>query len=145
MVGKLPGVRIVAQQEAWMAPEAADAVASILTANPGLDIVWAANEGGTVGAVTAVKSSGRAGKVVVFGTDVSRQLVDFLLAGDGILQATTGQRPFEIGGKAVRAAVNALQGRPVEKRTSLPGLLLTRAQPEEVRKYRQQLEQWEKE
>jgi sugar transport system substrate-binding protein len=143
-MAKLPGVKIVAQQEAWMAPEAADAVNSILTANPELDIVWAANEGGTVGAVTAVKSSGRTGKVVVFGTDVSRQLVDFLLADDNILQAITGQRPFEIGSKAVEAAVDALRGKPVAKKTSLPGLLLTRSQPEEVRQYRQRLEELEK-
>jgi len=63
---------------------------------------------------------------------------------DNVLQATTGQRPFEIGTKAVEAAVDALQGRPVDKKTSLPGLLLTRAQPDEVRKYRQQLQEWEK-
>jgi sugar transport system substrate-binding protein len=142
-IGKLPGVKIVAQQEAWMAPEAADAVNSILTANPDLNIIWAANEGGTVGAVTAVKSSARAGSVVVFGTDVSRQLVDFLLADDNILQATTGQQPFQIGVKAVEAAVEALKGQPVEKKLSLPGVLLTRSRPDEVRKFRQRLEELE--
>ena len=82
--------------------------------------------------------------MVVFGTDVSRQLVDFLLADDNILQAITGQRPFEIGGKAVEAAVDALRGKPVEKKSSLPGVLLTRSQPEEVRQYRQRLEELEK-
>jgi len=143
-VTKLPGVKIVARQEAWMAPEAANAAASILTANPDLDILWSANEGGTVGAVTAVKNSGRAGKVVVFGTDASRQLADFLLADDNILQAVTGQQPFEIGRKAVQAAVDALQGKTVSKKTALPGVLLTRRRPDEVRAFRSRLEALEK-
>src|SRR5262245_36497928 len=60
----MPGVTIVAEQDAWNAPEAASAVAAILTKHP--DVVWAANEGGTVGAVTAVKSAGLQGKVAVF-------------------------------------------------------------------------------
>ncbi len=139
-MAKLPGVKIVAEQEAWMAPEADVAVNSMLTAHPELDIVWAANEGGTVGAVTAVKGSSRAGKVVVFGTDVSGQLADFLLSDNNILQATTGQRPFEIGTQALQAAVDALRGKPVDKKKSLSGILLTRTQPDEVRKYRQELD-----
>ena len=51
----------------------------------------------------------------------------FLLADDNILQATTGQQPFQIGVKAVEAAVDALKGQPVEKKLSLPGVLLTSA------------------
>ena len=93
--------------------------------------------------MTAVKNSARTGNVVVFGTDVSRQLVNFLLADDNILQATTGQQPFQIGVKAVEAAVDALEGQPVEKKLSLPGVLLTRSQPDEVRQFRQQLEELE--
>jgi hypothetical protein len=46
---------------------------------PDLDAIWAANEGGTAGAVIAVKNAGKAGKVAVFGTDMSEQLARFLL------------------------------------------------------------------
>ena len=49
----MPGVTIVAEQDAWNAPEAATTVAALLTKHP--DVVWAANEGGTVGAVTACR------------------------------------------------------------------------------------------
>ena len=111
----------------------------ILTAHPDLDVIWAANEGGTVGAVTAVRSTGRAGRVVVFGTDMSEQIGGFLLAEDGILQAVTGQKPMEIGGRAVEAAVKSLRGEPVERQVSLPGVLFTRDRPEEVRRHREQL------
>ena len=48
-IEQLPGVKIVAKQDAWLQPDADNAISSILTAHPDLNIVWAANEGGTVG------------------------------------------------------------------------------------------------
>lgn len=140
-LASLPGVTIVAEQDAWLAETAVKKGSDILTANPDLDIFWAANEGGTVGCVMAVKNSGRTGKVVVFGTDASDQLADFLLADDDILQAVTGQRPYEIGAKALEEAVRALSGQPVEKKTALPGLLLSRADPAGVRAFKERLAQ----
>ena len=136
----LPGVQIVTRQDAWLAPKAADVVADILTAYPDINLIWAANEGGTVGAVTAVRASGKAGKVVVFGTDISTQMADFLLADDNILLAVTGQKPYEIGSLAVASAVKAVRGEPVPKHVSLPGVLFTRAKPDEVRKHREYLQ-----
>lgn len=139
-IRKLPGVEVVARQDAWLAPKAADVAAGILTAHPDLDLIWAANEGGTVGAVTAVRAAGMSGKVVVFGTDISTQMADFLLADDNILQAVTGQKPYDIGVLALQSAVHASLGKPVEKHVSLPGVLFTRAKPDEVRKHREYLE-----
>jgi sugar transport system substrate-binding protein len=139
-VTKLPGVRIVAEQDAWLAEQAVKKAGDILTANPGVNIIWAANEGGTVGAVMAVKNAGKAGKVAVFGTDTGEQLANFLLADDGILQAVTGQRPFEIGALALHTALKAIKGEKVEPRTALPGLLLSRSAPDSVRAFKQRLQ-----
>ncbi|MCK5572174.1 MAG: substrate-binding domain-containing protein [Bacteroidetes bacterium] len=138
-VTTLPGVRIVAEQDAWLAEQAVKKVGDILTANPDLDILWAANEGGTVGAVMAVRNAGKAGQVLVYGTDTSEQLANFLLSEDGVLQAITGQQPFEIGLMAVDAAVRVLKGQPVEKRVSLSGILLSRDRPEEVQEFKTRL------
>ena len=143
-VTKLPGVTIVATQDAWLAEQAVKKAGDILTAHTDLDILFAANEGGTVGAVMAVKNAGKAGKVVVFGTDTGEQLADFLLADDNVLQAVTGQRPFEIGSMAVDAAVKVLHGEPVEKKVSLPGLLLSREDPETVRQFKVRLKELSK-
>lgn len=137
----MPGVTIVAEQDAWLAETAVKKGGDILTAHPDLDIFWAANEGGTVGAVMAVKNARRTGKVVVFGTDASEQLADFLLADDNILQAVTGQRPFDIGFQAVEAAVRSLNGQHVESKTALPGLLLSRSDPAGVRAFKDRLAQ----
>ncbi|HZO91176.1 MAG TPA: substrate-binding domain-containing protein [Chthonomonadaceae bacterium] len=138
-IKKLPGVQVVAEQDAWIASQAVNVVESILTAHPDINLIWAANEGGTVGAVTAVKNSGKAGKVAVFGTDISEQIADFLLSDDNILQAVTGQKPFQIGTMAIDTAVKALKGEKVEKQVALPGMLFTREKPDEVRKYRDYL------
>ncbi len=143
-VSKLPGVKIVAEQDAWLAPDAVDKVESILTAHPDVDIIWAANEGGTVGAVGAVRNAHKAGKVVVFGTDMSEQLGDFLLADDNVLQAVTGQKPFDIGSMSVEMAVKALNGQPVDKKISLPGSLFTRDEAEEVKIYKKRLQELSK-
>jgi ABC-type sugar transport system substrate-binding protein len=143
-VSRLPGVAIVAEQDAWLAEQAVKKAGDILTANPGVNILWAANEGGTVGAVMAVKNAGKAGKVAVFGTDTGEQLADFLLADDQVLQAVTGQRPFEIGSLAVESAVKVLKGEHVSKTVSLPGMLLSRQNPEEVRKFKDRLKELNK-
>ena len=143
-ISKLPGVTIVAEQDAWLAEHAVKKVGDILTANPGVNIIWSANEGGTVGAVMAVKNSGKAGTIAVFGTDTSEQLAEFLLDDANILQAITGQQPFEIGSMAIEAAVKVLNGEKVEKKVSLPGFLLTREKPDDVRKFEDRLKELSK-
>ncbi len=140
-LGELAGVEIVARQDGFLAPKAADVVASILTAHPDLDIVWAANEGGTVGAVTAVRNSAQRDQVKVFGTDMSKQLAGFLLAEDGILQAVTGQQPFEMGVASVEAALGALAGASVEAHIVMEGVLYSRDEAGKVEAYVTELDE----
>jgi len=139
-VTKLPGVHIVAEQDAWMPETAVKKAGDILTANPNIDIIFAANEGGTIGSVLAVKNAGKGNRVKVFGTDMGEQLISFLLSDDNILQAITAQQPFTMGSMAVDAAIDALDGKPVEKSVALEGVLLTRERPDEIRAFRQNLE-----
>jgi sugar transport system substrate-binding protein len=139
---ELPGAQIVAEQDAWLAEMAVKRAGDILTANPGLDILWAANEGGTIGSVLAVKNNGRAGKVAVFGTDVSEQMLGFLKSPDNILQATTAQRPHEVGVKAAETALKVIRKEPVEKKVVLPGVCLQRSEPETIARYERQLREW---
>jgi len=67
-----------------------------------------------------------------------------LLAEDGILQAVTGQQPFEIGSRAVESALSVLKGEKVQPVQSLPGVLLFRADPEGVRKFAARLKELNK-
>lgn len=143
-VTQLPGVRIVAEQDAWLAEQAVKKAGDILTANPDVNILWAANEGGTVGSTMAVRNAGKAGRVYVFGTDIGEQICDFLLAPDGVLRAVTGQRPYEIGKLALENVVRVLNGDSVQARISLPGVLLTRERPDEVQSIKARLQELSK-
>ena len=135
VVGKLPGVEFVAEQDAWLPEMAIKKAGDILTANPDVNIIWSANEGGTVGSVMAVKNAGKQGQVTVFGTDASEQLVEMALADDEILQAITTQTPFELGTKAIESAVAALNGEKVEARIVMDGVLVARENPDAVRNF----------
>jgi ABC-type sugar transport system substrate-binding protein len=141
-VTKLPGVKIVAEQDAWLSDMAVQKAGELLTAHPEINIIYAANEGGTAGSVLAVKNAGKAGRIAVFGTDVSQQLLDFLLSPDNILQAITAQRPFEMGQKSVEAALAAIKHQPYDKKIVLNGICLTHADPDGVKAYSKQLQDW---
>jgi ABC-type sugar transport system substrate-binding protein len=141
-IADLPDVQVVAEQDAWLPEMAVRKVGDILTAHPEINLIWSANEGGTIGAVLAVKNAGKAGKIAVFGTDSSEQLLDFLLSDDNVLQAITSQRPVDVGRLAIEAALKVLKGQPVQKKTYLSGILLSREDPEAVRTFERQLKEW---
>ncbi|MGD0462047.1 MAG: substrate-binding domain-containing protein [Tepidisphaeraceae bacterium] len=139
---KLPGVKIAAEQDAWLSDMAVQKAGEILTVHPEINIIYGANEGGTAGAVLAVKNAGKAGQIAVFGTDVSQQLLDFLQSPDNILQAITAQRPFEMGQRSVEAALAAIRHQPYDKKIILNGICLTHADPDGVTAYAKQLQDW---
>lgn len=120
-------ITVVTEQDAWVPEKAVTVATDIMTAHPEVNVFYAANEGGTVGAMQAVRNAGKAGKVFVFGIDGSEQLAKGLLAGDNVLQAVTAQAPFEMGKLGVEAAFAILAGETVEQSTTVPALLLSRS------------------
>lgn len=110
---------IVADQEALQPDEAASRASDILTASPGVDVMWAASQGATEGLVVA--AGGREG-TSIFGTDVSPSLVQSIL--DGELTATTGQDSVQTGQLSYEAVQAAVAGEEVEEPSvALPGVL----------------------
>jgi simple sugar transport system substrate-binding protein/ribose transport system substrate-binding protein len=138
----LPGVEFVADQDAWLTEMAVKKASDILTAHPDLDIIYAANEGGTVGSALAVKNSGRAGRTVVFGINASEQIVSFLRSSDNILQAVCDPPPFAAGSSAMEVAVKVCRKEAFEKSTQLKGTLLTRESPAGIDEYEKNLKDW---
>lgn len=139
---KKDGVEVVADQDAWLAEKAVAVAGDIITANPDINILFAANEGGTVGAVQAVRNAGKQGQIYVFGTDGSEQLAGFLLAEDNVLQAVTAQKPYEMGVQAVDTAVAAVEGKPVEKTIIVPVQGLSRTDPATVKAFAEDLKKF---
>lgn len=132
-------LNIVSQQDAWLAEKAIQVAGDIITANPELNVIYAANEGGTVGAVQAVRNAGKAGEIFVFGVDGTEQLVGFLLDGDNVLQAVTAQQPYVMGQMAVEAAISAIKKEAVEAAVIVPVLGLSRTDRAAVEEFQEYL------
>ncbi len=122
----LPGVEVVADQAGWLADKAQPVSEAMLQANPDINILWAANEGGTVAHANAVKTLGLGGKVFVFGTDMNNQMGQMLQAPDDILQGVTGQAPYQMGYDSLAAALDVLGGKTVEAVTNTPTIFFGR-------------------
>lgn len=101
---------VVANQDAWLQDTALEATSSILTANKDLDAIITVNDGGTIGAVTAVQNAGLADQVMVFGHDGSDQISGMIFDDNGPLQSVVAQDPYGMGYQAMTALIKAVQG-----------------------------------
>jgi simple sugar transport system substrate-binding protein/ribose transport system substrate-binding protein len=128
-----PNVEVVAEQDAWVQDAAVQVVGDILTANRDINIIFAANDGGTIGSVMAVMNAGLAGRVFVYGIDTGEQQIAMLRNPDNILQAVTGQDPYGQGYNGMKLVIDAINGKDYSatqgKIATSPGLLLNRSNP----------------
>lgn len=90
------------------------ATEDMLTSNPDLDGIFAANESGAMGAVQALEAANKAGEVKLVAFDAAERQVEALRAGT--IQALVVQNPFQMGYQGVKAAIDHLQGRDVPGR-----------------------------
>lgn len=135
----LKNVKIVADQDAWLTDMGVSKGATIITANPNLNIIYAANEGGTIGATLAVKNANKQGKIFVFGTDGSPQIAELLMSSDNILQAATSQSPYLMGKLSAEAAVKVLNGEKItQKDNNVPTVLLSRDNPQGIKAFNEE-------
>ncbi len=121
-------VTTVTDQEAYLTDKSQPVTTDMMTAHADINMIWASNEGGTTGATLAVQSAGK--KIPVFGTDISKQLAQFVLAPDGVLQATTGQDPVNTAKGAYEMAKKAIAGQKIDPLSVLlPGIVYDRTNP----------------
>lgn len=145
----IPGVEVVADQDAWLQDKAVQAAGDIITAQEsqgGVDIIWGANDGGTIGAVMGVKNAGKAGEVFVFGTDAAEQQLSMLRNEDNVLQAVTGQDPYMIGYKTMEVLLKDILGEDtgVDRGNSVvvPGIVLDRNDKDGLDEFASDLENY---
>jgi ribose transport system substrate-binding protein len=98
---------------------------NILTANPDLKGIFAANESSDIGAVEATRIAHRTGKVKIIGWDTSPDEVSGVK--EGIVSGLISQDPFRMGYDGVRSAVAILrhQGSPGNENTG--AVMVTRS------------------
>ena len=110
-----PNITLVATQYCMSdVAKAMDITQDMINANPDLRGIFAANEAAAIGAAQAVRTAGKAGVVKLVAFDASEDEIAALK--EGVIQALIVQNPFKMGYVGVKAAIDALEGKPVEKR-----------------------------
>ncbi|WP_190817210.1 substrate-binding domain-containing protein [Saccharopolyspora pogona] len=108
-MAKHPGLQLVAQQSSDSDyNRALQVTQDILTANPDLNGIYAANEPSVLGAAEAVRQAGKVGQVKVIGWDTSEGEIQGLR--DGVITGLIAQNPFKMGFASVNAAIGKIRG-----------------------------------
>ena len=89
-----------------------------------IDVVMALNDPAAMGAMAALKNSGRLSTVNVYGVDGAPETKEMIVNGN--MTATAAQSPHKIGKIAAQKAYEVLAGENKEKLVKLPTILLTR-------------------
>lgn len=117
---KAAGMTIVSTQSGnWEMEKANTVAAALLSEHPNLKAILCANDSMALGAVAAVKSSGRAGKVLVAGFD-NISAVQPLIA-DGSMLATANQHADQLAVFGIEAALQIVAGKaaPEDRKTAV--------------------------
>ncbi|QUH01382.1 substrate-binding domain-containing protein [Saccharopolyspora erythraea] len=125
-LAKNPGLKLVAQQSSESDYNTALQVTQdILTANPDLNGIYAANEPSVLGAAEAVRQAGRVGQVKIIGWDTSEGEINALR--QGVITGLIAQNPFKMGFASVDAAITKIraQQRPAPA-TDTGSMLITK-------------------
>jgi ribose transport system substrate-binding protein len=85
--------------------------------------IFTPNESSSVGMLLALQDIGKAGKITFVGFDATPQFVDAMKNGQ--MQGVVVQNPFAIGELGVKAMIDSLSGKPVEKRIDTGVMLIT--------------------
>ena len=102
-----PDIKIVASQTAnWETEQALNVTTNILTANPNIKAIFAANDNMAIGAVTAVENAGLAGKVLVSGYDGIPLAIEYVKQGK--MQNTVDQLPKKQVAVAIEYALKKI-------------------------------------
>jgi D-allose transport system substrate-binding protein len=118
------GLNVVVSQPAdWDRAKAFDVTSNILTSNPNVKAIFAANDGMGLGAVEAIAAAGLEGQVVVYSVDAIPEALDAVKAGR--LGGTVAQYPAEMAYLAVETLIKVIEGRPVAPVMESPVVLIT--------------------
>ncbi len=99
---------------------------------PDLDAAFPINDPSAFGAISAIESAGKLGKVTVVTVDGSREAVAVIKAGK--LHSTSAQFPRDIGKTAAETMYQHLDGKPVPNDIKIPVKLITRENADEFLK-----------
>lgn len=125
VMDEVEGITVVARQEAGFdRARGLDVMENILQAQPEIDAIFAHNDEMALGAMTAIRASGR--EIAIVGFDAVDDAV--AAVNDGRMVATVAQKPAEMGRMAVEVALQFLQGEEVPEYVPVELALVLRAE-----------------
>ena len=123
--GETGTIRIVATETAnWKIDEAMAVTTQMLRDHPEIRLLFCANDMMALGAIQALKTTGRL-TVKVAGYDALDEALDAIRQGK--LEATIDQQAAVQGYRGIRAAVELMQGKSVPPETLVETKLITRS------------------
>jgi ABC-type sugar transport system substrate-binding protein len=131
VIKKYPDIKVVATQPGdYRRPKAYAVMQNILQAHPAgtVDFVFAANGEMALGAIQAIKESGRSGEIKVVGLDGQKEEFDAIRAGD---EAATWLYP-PAGTEGMAVALRILKGEKVPAKIVLPTVGVTKENVDKV-------------
>jgi len=126
MRAKFPEVELIStDQYAGATRDSAKRTAENLLQRYGDQVtgVFASNEPATTGMLLALQDRGLAGTITFVGFDSSPQFIDAMKSNQ--MQGIVVQNPFAIGELGVKAMIDSLLGKPVEKRVDTGVMMIT--------------------
>lgn len=110
-----PDAEVVSSISAdWVDDTALKGIEDLVNGNVEFNAVFAAWDGGALAAYQALKSAGKQ-DVIVVGHDAFEQSCDLMISGDKMFVGTVAQNPGNMGKLSLQAALDALNGKTVEK------------------------------
>ncbi|MCX6134604.1 MAG: sugar ABC transporter substrate-binding protein [Ignavibacteriales bacterium] len=126
-IQKFKGIKIVASQTAnWERDQGYNVFQNILQAHPEIQAVFACNDMMALGAVEAISSAQKRGKIIVVGFDAIKDSRSAML--NGAMHASIAQHPEEMGRLAVEYAYQAMKGQSIPTDIPVKIELITRDQ-----------------
>ena len=131
-----PDVRVVSTQLTGNDFGSAQTITqSLLTKYPDLKGIFCTFELAALPAAKALSGGGKSKSVALVGYEAGPKTISYIR--QGVIRAVVAQQPAEEGKLAVRAAYNAATGKAseVKPEIKLPGVLITEANVDQMRKY----------
>ena len=120
-----PGIKILGEQFSQSTPQdGMRLMEDFMQTYPQIDGVYNGADMTGVGAAQALRSAGKSGKVIITTTDLQPDNEKFLR--EGAMTATVLQQTVIIGRWCIRATINYLEKRPVQKQLFTPLSIATK-------------------
>jgi ribose transport system substrate-binding protein len=120
-----PQIQIVSSQTAnWERDQGYNVFQNILQSHPDVQALFACSDLMALGAIEAIASAGKTGKIVVVGFDALPEAREAIQRG--MMEGTIAQSPMQMGALAVETASRLLKGETVAPNVSVAIQLITK-------------------